>query len=376
MNGIKKVLYTVTVVLWLSALFGGLWFAGVFSIGGKSGLYDAAEELAAETGNDRPPVWTVVFKGMKFVLPQKGKVYLHESGCMNIRQDERYLIQIDIEENTLDEMWSDMEQKRESLIKSGYCMEKEAERVTGEGYDYIRYVLSLKDERGSDLDQTFFEVLLASADEERHFLVVILYDEIDVEKLDDTMREKIYDEALVRAKGIWEGACRTDEADDEVGMLFTEDKSLNPDQRYILEDTLVYGDGEHSLSYRLPEHCMLTLDNIAGKTYYDEDNQAYIQTNVVKYTWLTAREMAESVADRELSRPLTSGELKVSGRTFYYYTYSVAEYGRNKTSLVYEFHGYCDLEDGSIYSIFGYADDNPEAADEAYYLEWMDITVL
>ena len=54
-------------------------------------------------------------------------------------------------------------------------MEKEAERVTGEGYDYIRYVLSLKDERGSDLDQTFFEVLLASADEERHFLVVILY---------------------------------------------------------------------------------------------------------------------------------------------------------------------------------------------------------
>lgn len=77
-----------------------------------------------------------------------------------------------------------------------------------------------------------------------------------------------------------------------------------------------------------------------------------------------------------LSRPLISGEVKVNGRTFYYYAYSVMEYEKNETLTVYRFYGYCDLEDGSIYSIFGHSEDYPEAAEEAYYLEWMNINVF
>ena len=294
---------------------------------------------------------------------------------MNIRQDERYLIQIQIGDDTLDEMWACMEEKRESLIAFGYRMEKEAERLTGEGHDYVRYVISLEEERGSDLDCTYFEVMLAPADEGRHFLVVIPFDKIDVEKLDEAMREKIYDEALVRASAVLDTACLTDEIDDEVGMLWTEDKSLDPEQRYISEDAIVYGNGQHSLSYRLPDHCMLTADNIAGKTYYDEDNLVYIMTNVVKYTWMTAEDMKKSAADRELSRIHTEGEVQVNGRTFYYYTYSVLEYKKMEASTTYCFHAYCDLEDGSIYTISGFTDDYPGALEEIYYLEWMDISV-
>ena len=379
MNRTKKAACVITAGLWLLVFFCGLWFAGVFSVGVRDGSYGVADKLAAEEaeeeGQERPRVWEVVFKGIKFILPQKGKVYLHGSGCMNIRQDERYLIQINIEEDTVDEMWARMEQKRESLIEAGYRMEKEAERLTGEGLNCVRYVISLEKERGSDFDRTYFEVILAPADEGRHILVVIPYDGIDVDKLDGTMREKIYEEAFVRANGILEAACPTDEPDDEVGMLWMEDKNIDPEHQYIAEDTIVYGDGQHSLSYKLPEHCMLTADNIAGKTYFDEDNEVYVQTSVLKYTWMTARDMAESIAGRKLSRPLTSGEVKVNGRTFYYYTYSVKEYGKNEALTEYQFYGYCDLEDGRIYSIFGYADDYPGAVEEFYYLEWMNISV-
>ncbi len=381
MNGIRKAACIAAAGVWLLALFCGLWFAGVLSVGGKGSPGDeqeksAAEEAGAGKGKELPRVWEVVFKGMKFTLPQKGKVHLHGSGCMNIRRDDRYLIQINIEEDTVDEMWTRMEQKRESLIKAGYRMEKEAERSKEEGFDYVRYVISLEKERGSNYDRTYFEVILAPADEGRHMLVVIPYDGIDMDKLDGTMREKVYEEALARARDIWEEAGPTDELDDEVGMLWMEDRNLDPELAYISEDTIVYGDGQHSLTYRLPEHCMLTIDNIAGKTYFDEDHQVYIQTNVLKYTWMTARDMADSIADGELSRPLAAGETTVGGRTFYYYTYSVMEYGKNETSTVYQFYGYCDLEDGSIYSIRGYAEDNPQAADEAYYLEWMNISVF
>lgn len=376
MNKTGKIACAAAACLWLLALFGGLWFAGVFSMGAKGDPHEAGKESSAETANEQLRVWDVVFKGMKFSLPQKGKVYLHPSGCMNIRRDERYLIQITLGMNTVDEMWEGMEQKRESLINDGYRMEKEAERLIGERGDYIRYVISLEKERGSDFDRSYFEVILAPADEGRHLLAAIRFDGIDVDNLDDTLREKIYEEAFARTDEIFAGACPTEKMDDETGMFWMEDESIDPEHRYISEDTIVYGDGQYRLSYRLPEHCILTADNIAGKNYYDEDNQVYIWANVVKYTWMTAKDLAESSADRQLSRPLASGEVKVNGRIFYYYAYSVIEYGKNKTSTTYSFHGYCDLEDGSIYYIYGHAEDCPEAAETAYYLAWMDISVL
>lgn len=379
MSRIKKAAYIAMAGIWLSALFGGLLFAGAFPVRGGGAFPDGqekAEESAAEEGREQLRVWEVVFKGMKFTLPQKGKVYLHGSGCMNIRRNERYLIQINIEEDTVDEMWARMEQKKESLIRAGYRMEKEAERLADEECNYVRYVVSLGKERGSDFERSYSEVILAPADEGRHILAVIPYDGIDMEKLDAAMREKLYDEAFVEAGEILAEACPTEELDDEVGMLWTEDKSIDPDHQYISEDTIVYGEGQYSLSYKLPEHCMLTADDISGKTYFNEDYQVYVRANVLKYTWMTARDMAESIADRNLSRPLASGEVKVNGRTFYYYTYSVLEYGKNEVSTTYQFHGYCDLEDGSIYSIFGYGTDNPEAAEEACYLEWMNINIL
>ena len=119
---------------------------------------------------------------------------------------------------------------------------------------------------------------------------------------------------------------------------------------------------------------MLVSDNIAGKGYLDTINQVHIQVSVLKYTWMTAKDMADGRTSAGLSRIHSEGETEVNGRTFYYYTYSVMEYEEEKATICYYFGAYCDLEDGSIYSISGWAEDYPEALEETYYLDWMDIS--
>ena len=48
----------------------------------------------------------------------------------------------------------------------------------------------------------------------------------------------------------------------------------------------------------------------------------------------------------------------------------------NKTAVRYHFEAFCDLEDGSIYTLAGYAEDYPEALEKTYYIDWMDVTLL
>lgn len=376
MSGINKKAGIAAGAVWLSAIFLSLWFMGVLSFGEKSGSQTGAGETAAGSADGQARVWEIVFSGMKFTLPQKGKALIHESGCFNIRQNDHYLIQIQIEEDTLDQMWENMGAKRQSLIESGYRMEKEAERMTDLSHDRIRYVVSLEKERGSDFDRSYFEILLAPADEGRHFLAFIRYDGLDVDRLDEAAREQVYDEALAAAEAVIDTAHPTNERDDEPGMGWIEDVSLDPEREYLTEDTFLYEDGAHLLYYRLPDGCRLVSDNVAGKGYLDTVNQVRIQISVMNYTWLTAKDMADRHFSAELSRIHTEGEIGVNGRPFYYYTYSVMEYEKSKTTTYYYFNAYCDLEDGSIYSISGYAEDCPAALEEIYYLDWMNVSLF
>ncbi|MCM1538427.1 MAG: hypothetical protein NC254_08520 [bacterium] len=386
MSGIKRSGWIAAAGVWLSAVFLGLWFAGSFSFGGTGAggtetggagtdtggmSADAADGLeadAARIGN-----WEIIFSGMKFTIPQKGKALVHESGCLNIRQTDAYLLQIVLEEGTLDTMWEGMGEKQESLAASGYRMEKEAERLTGDGRDQIRYRISLGNERGSDYERTYFAVMLAPADEGRHFLAVLCYDGVDMEHLELAERDRLYEEAFAAAETVLSAAQKTDETDDEAGSFWMEDVSLTPERPYLSEDAIIYQDGQYRISYQLPEDCMLISDNIAGKTYLDTVHQVYVQTNVMRYAWRTAKEMAEQFAAEELSRIHTQGEVTVNGRTFYYYSQSVMEYAKAGTEMHYYFHAYCDLDDGSVYYLYGRSDEEPAALEESYYFDWMNL---
>ena len=372
MSGMKRKTAIAAGVVWLLAVFLGLWFMGVLSLGEKSISKTEGEEIAAGGIDEKERVWEIVFLGMKFTIPQKGIALVHESGCLNIRQNDHYLIQILIEDETIDDKWEHMEQKRESLIESGYRMEKEAERLTDNERDCIRYVISMGQERGSAYDRSYFAVMLAPTDDGRHFLAVIRYDGLDVERMDEATRDKVYEEAFADAEAVLDAAHSTDEREDEVGSYWMEDKNLGPEP-YMTEDTIIYGDGQYRISYHLPDYCQLIADDISGKRYLDTVNLVYISTDVLHYTWKSAKDMAKSFAESELSRIDTEGEVTVNDRVFYYYTYSVLEYAKNKTETLYYFHAYCDLDDGSIYTIYGRAENYPAAFKETYYLDWMDI---
>lgn len=356
--------------VFLLAFFMGLWFAGVLSFWEKGG--ENAEE--SENSGEPSEGWEVVFKGMKFIIPEKGMVGIHESGCMNIRPQDEYIIQIDIGDDTAEELWENINSKKKSLIEAGYRIVEEPEWIDRDEQDYFRYVISMADERGSDFEHTYYEVMLMSADAERHFLAVICFDGIDIENLGTKERDRIYDEKSEEALFILDQAVPTDQKDDEAGTIWYVEKNLDPNGAYLSEDSILCDDGEWTVSYRLPGNSQIVSDDIAGKAYLDTDNKIYIRVNTIKYTWRTAEELAQYSAASVLSRIHDQGEIEIGDRSFYYYMYSVVEYGKTKTESHYYFHAYCDLENGDIYSISGYADDNPKALDEMYYLDVMSIT--
>ena len=356
--------------IFLLAVFMGLWFMGILSFGEKG----RTEAETVKQSEEQSRVWEIVFKGMKLTIPEKGMVYIHESGCMNVRQQDDYLIQIDVEDDIIENMWAHIDSKKKSLIESGYRIDKEPEWISAGETSYIRYVISMEKERGSDFDRSYFEVMLMPADIGRHFLAVARFDGIDIEGLDAKVRDYMYDEAMEAAVRMLDEAVPTDERDDEVGSYWMEDENIDPNQSYISEDSISYGDGKWTLSYRLPENSQIISDNIAGKTYLDTNSRIYIQASVTNYTWETAEKKAQKLASIVLSRIHAQGEIKVNDRTFYYYTYSVLEYGKKKKKTRYYFHAFCDLENGDIYCIYGSADDCPMALDEMYYLDVMNIT--
>ena len=347
----------------------GLWFSGILSFGKTGEIHTEKSENEKEIAR----VWEIVFKGMKLTVPEKGMACVHESGCLNIRRQEEYLIQIDIEDDILENMWARMDNKKKTLTESGYRIDKEPEWNSGKERSYVRYVISMANERGSDFERSYFEVMLLPADAGRHFLAVIRFDGLDVEHLEAGMRDRIYEEAAEAVLDILKQAAPTEEKDDETGTFWMEDENLDPDGAYISADSLSDPDGGVILSYGLPEGSQLISDDISGKTYLDTENRIYIHTSVIHYTWKTANETAEKLAAGELSRIHKQGEVRVGNRLFYYYSYSVLEYGKEKSKTHYYFRAFCDLENGDIYSIYGNADDCPKTLDAAYYLDVMNL---
>lgn len=60
--------------------------------------------------------------------------------------------------------------------------------------------------------------------------------------------------------------------------------------------------------------------------------------------------------------------------TFYYYIYSILYIKNGKRSLTYYFNTYADLKDGDIYTVSGFADDNPDVMEINTYYDFMSIT--
>lgn len=357
-------------ILSVTAVFMGLWFMGVISFADEN---ISANDAVVQEEVPEPENWEIVYKSMRFLVDADAKAYIHESGCLNIRWQEDYLIQIDIEDESFDSFWDVRETKMKNITDSGYRIEREPERFRKGNREYIRYVISIEEE-GAEYNKTYLEVFFTPADSDRRFLVCIRYDGIDVEKLDKEKQTALYDEALEEAEQIFGIAVPTDEEDDEIGTLWMPDISTVSEKVYLSQDSLEYADGKLEVGYHLPDGCYVLPSSLLGKSYRTEEENIYISVTVWENTQETAEERALKHTYAGFSRIHTQGQVEVEGRTFYYYTYSVLTKSKQYKDIKYYFVAYCDLENGDIYSIDGWARDNETAMDPDFYLDVMNIS--
>lgn len=375
MKRYKKIIYVILMICILAgSVFAALDFMGVVDLNFRNKKFgedvSATEnENGANTNNPEP--WHIVFKGYAFSVEPVGLAIIHESGCINIRSCDEYLIQIDVEDGTAEEFWNGRDDCVKNMEDSGYVIELAPEKVELQGREYIRYIISLANERGADVDNTYFYVLVSDAGDDQRFFTVIKFDEINIASLNVKEKGEIYEKAVDEVTSIVAGAVPTDETNDMAGSYWQEtqpvENSASDNDTITNEDTIV--------SYELPEGYILTDDDLSGKKYYSDIDRVNVTISVVPYTWMTAADMAERERRAGISKVIRSGQYEVSGVTFYYYTYSILYIRGEKRSITYHFNGYADLKNGDIYSVYGFADDNLAAMEPDTYAEFMKINM-
>lgn len=373
MKRYKKIIYVIFMICILAgSVFAALDFMGVVDLNfsnKKFGEDVSATENENGTNTNNPEPWHIVFKGYAFSVEPVGLAIIHESGCINIRSCDEYLIQIDVEDGTAEEFWNGRDERVKNMEDSGYVIELAPEKVELQGREYIRYIISLANERGADVDNTYFYVLVSDAGDDQRFFTVIKFDEINIASLNVKEKNEIYEKAVDEVTSIVAGAVPTDETNDMAGSYWQEtqpvENSASDNDTITNEDTIV--------SYELPEGYILTDDDLSGKKYYSDIDRVNVTISVVPYTWMTAADMAERERGAGISKVIRSGQYEVNGVTFYYYTYSILYIRGGKRSITYHFNGYADLKNGDIYSVYGFADDNPAAIEPGTYADFMKI---
>lgn len=381
MKRYKKIIYVILMICILTgSVFAALDFMGVVNlntINAKFGEDRSATEN--ETNTNKPEPWHIVFKGYAFSVEPVGLAIIHESGCINIRSCDEYLIQIDVEDGTAEELWNGRDERVKNMEASGYVIELSPEKVKLQGREYIRYIISLANERGADVDNTYFYVLVSDAGDDQRFFTVIKFDEIDIASLNVKEKDEIYQKAVDEVTSIVAGAVPTDETNDMAGSYWQETQSVDTENSATDKGNNIDVDNitneDTTVSYKLPEGYILTSDDLSGKKYYSENDKINVMISVVPYTWMTAADMAERERGAGISKVIKSGQYEEKGVTFYYYTYSILYIRGGKRSITYHFKGYADLKNGDIYSVYGFADGNPAAMEPDTYADFMKINM-
>lgn len=371
MKKCKKIVCAIVIACILAGVaFVALEFMGVIDLNSarKTEEKSETEQDGNKIADDETEPWHIVFKGYAFSVKPVGLAIIHESGCLNIRSCDDYLIQIDVEDKTMADFWDNREQRKKNIEDAGYVMELEPEKFEIQGKEYIRYIASLANERGAKFDRSYFYQLICDAGEGQRFFTSIRFDEIDIDALSGSERAEVYEKAADEAVAIVAGAVPTDETNDMTGSYWQEDEAMETG----VVDSVVNGDT--TVSYEIPENYSLQNEDLSGKTYYSDSDKITIVTSIVPYSWMTASDMADRKTGAGISKVTEEGQCEVNGVTFYYYTYSTLYIKDGKRNITYYFNAYADLKDGNIYTVSGFADDNPDAMDRDTYYSFMNIT--
>lgn len=320
MKKYKKIICIIIAACILAgSAFAALDFMGVINPDGVNCTEEKGETIKDENEISDTYVspWHIVFKGYAFSVKPVGTAIIHESGCLNIRSCDDYLIQIDVEDKRMADFWDNREQLKKSIEGAGYVFELNPEKYEINEKEYIRYIVSLENERGAKFDKTYFSQLICDAGDNQRFFTSIRFDGTDVDAMGREERTAIYEKAADEAAAIMAGTIPTDEADDMMGSYWQEKETIDTGEA----DSVVNGDA--AVSYKVPENFDLINEDISGKTYYSDADKLTVMTSIVPYSWMTASELAEKSYGAGISRITEEGEHEVNGVSFYYYTYSI-----------------------------------------------------
>ncbi len=368
----KIVCVIITACVLAGAAFAALVFMGVFNMSKWLRYNTEDENWQTENGISdtvmKNELWHIVFKGYAFSVEPVGIAIIHESGCLNIRNCDDYLIQIDVEDKTMADFWDNREQLVENIEDSGYVMELFPEKLDIQGKEYIRYIVSIANERGAEFDKSYFCQLICDAGDDQRIFASIRFDGIDIDGISGSERERIYKKAADETAAIVAGAVPTDETNDMTGSYWQEEETTETVEIDCVEN------GDTSLSYEVPENYSLLNEDLSGKTYYSDVDKIKVMTSIVPYTWMSAAEMAEKKTGAGISKTIEEGQREINGVTFYYYAYSVLYVKTGDRKLTYYLNAYADLKNGEIYTINSFANDNPDVLDIDLYYKFMNIT--
>ena len=370
MKKCKKIISAIiTVCILVFVAIAALDFMGVINLGSVQTAEDGdgTGQVENEISAAGTEPWHIVFKGYAFSVRPIGTAIIHESGCLNIRSCDEYLIQINVEDKTVADFWDNRKQLKENIEDAGYVMELDPEKFEINGKEYLRYIVSLEGERGADFDASYFYQLICDAGKGQRIFTSIRFDGIDIDAMSKAERDAIYEKAAYEAANIISKAVPTDETNDMTGSYWQTKEAIETE----IVDSIA--DGDTSVSYELPEGYSLMNEDLSGKTYYSDVDKITVVTSVVPYTWMTAADMAGRKTGAGISNVVDEGQREVNGMTFYYYTYSVLYIKNGKRSLTYNFAAYADLKNGDIYTINSFADDNPDVMEPGTYYNFMDI---
>ena len=303
--------------------------------------------------------WEIVFKGFEFRVNKKGKALIHESGCLNIRSREEYLIQIDVEDKSVDEFWEKRQAKIRGMKKAGNTFELEPQKITVDKKEYIEYRLKS--------DNKFYEVLIGGAGQGKRIWGIAVFDGIDMAKLNEKQQAAYYEEAISEMTSILAKAKPTDKKNDIAGAAWEEKVQISD----ITEVTITKE--EIAVSYKLPEGYTFCTDNITGKGYHSEQDGADVLLSIIYKSSSTAKEHAQSKSLAGISQITSQGQCTINGITFYYYSYSVKWMEEDEEKYEYKFEAFADLEGDGVFSISGYSQTNPEIMNAEYYKTFMEI---
>lgn len=384
MKKCKKIVCAIVIACILAgAAFVALEFMGVIDLNSarKTEEKSETEQDGNKIADDETEPWHIVFKGYAFSVNPVGLAIIHESGCLNIRSCDDYLIQIDVEDKTMADFWDNREQRKKNIEDAGYVMELEPEKFEIQGKEYIRYIASLANERGAKFDRSYFYQLICDAGEGQRFFTSIRFDEIDIDALSGSERAEVYEKAADEAVAIVAGAVPTDETNDMTGSYWQADGYSGTFSSDVVKEEYTDAELVDSIanediyvSYEIPENFILLRDDQTGKSYYSEADKSQVIVSVIPYTWKSAADMAEDSNSAGISKVTAEGQYEEKGKIYYYYAYSILRIRNGTRKTSYYFNAYTDLEDGNIYSINGFADDSPEIMNPKTYTRFMSIT--